>query len=101
VRRPLVTARTLVLARADVAVRTGSLDIPADKGVFPYAEAESAPALNHLVLTVCEAHVEGEKAPALHAVREGDVWRITGNRKGAPVVITIDTKTDVPVVTFG
>jgi hypothetical protein len=84
-----------------MAVRTGTLEVPPEKGVFPYAEAESAAALDHLILTVCAAHVDGEKAPTLHAAREGDVWRITGDRKGAPVVITIDTKTDVPAVTIG
>ena len=92
VHRPLVTARTLVLSHADVTVRTGNIEVPPERGVFPYAEAESAPALDHLVLTVCEAHVAGEKASPLHAAREGDVWRITGDRKGVPVVISIDTK---------
>jgi hypothetical protein len=101
VRRPLVTARTLALSTGAMAVRTGTLEVPPEKGVFPYAEAESAAALDHLILTVCAAHVDGEKAPTLHAAREGDVWRITGDRKGAPVVITIDTKTDVPAVTIG
>ena len=101
VHRPLVTARTLVLSHADVPVRTGNIEVPPERGVFPYAEAESAPALDHLVLTVCEAHVAGEKASPLHAAREGDVWRITGDRKGVPVVISIDTKTDVPAVTIG
>jgi hypothetical protein len=101
VQRPLVSARTLVFSRAEFAVRTGNLDIPPDKGVFPYAEVESAPALEHLILTLCEAHAAGGDGASLHAVREGDVWHITGERGGSPVVITIDTKPDVPNVTIG
>jgi hypothetical protein len=100
VRRPLVSARTLVLSDADVAVRTGTLDIPPDKGVFPYAEAESAPALDHLILTVCEAHPASGTTSALHALREGSLWAITGERGGAHVAIAIDTTTDIPGVTI-
>ena len=101
VRRPNVAARTLVLSTANVSVRTGNIEIPPDKGVFPYAEAESAPALDHLLLTVCEAHAAEGKSPSLRAVREGNVWRISGERDGAPVAITIDTTTDIPGVTIG
>ncbi len=101
VRRPLVTARTLVFSKADVVIKTGTLDLPADKGIFPYAEAESASALDHLILTVCEAHAADGKAPSLRAARDGDVWRIDADRNGTRVVITIDTRTDIPAVTIG
>jgi hypothetical protein len=100
VRRPLVSARTLVRAHAGVAVRTGTLDIPPDKGLFPYAEAESAAALDHVILTVCEAHPVPGTTSALQALREGNVWAITGERGGAHVAIAVDMTTDIPGVTF-
>ena len=96
-----MSARTLALSSGAVAVRTGTLEIPPEKGVFPYAEAESAPALEHLLLTVCEAHAASGKGSVLHAAREGPVWRITGEREGVPVAITIDAGPEIPGVTFG
>ena len=101
VRRPRVTARTLVLASGAATVRGANLDIPADKGVFPYAEVESATSTDHVVLTVCEAYAEGEKRPLHHVAREGSLWRIRGERDGAPFSVTIDTTTDIPGVTIG
>jgi hypothetical protein len=98
--RPNVAARTLVRSRADVAVRAGALEIPADKGIFPYAEAESARSLDHLVLTLCAAYALPGDAPVLHVAREGDVWHITGERSGARVAVTIDASADTPKVTI-
>jgi hypothetical protein len=101
VRRPLVSGRTLVFAAGNVTVRASALDIPADKGVFPFAEVESAASTDHLILTVCEAYAEGEQRPLHHVAREGSLWRITGERGGAAVSVTIDTTTDIPGVTIG
>ncbi|HTO95108.1 MAG TPA: heparinase II/III family protein, partial [Bacteroidota bacterium] len=100
VHRPNVTARTLVFSGAGVAVRTGTIEIPSDKGVFPYAEAESAPALDHVLLALCEAHEAAGKGRPLKCAREGDVWHISGERDGVPLAVTIDMKKDVPAVTI-
>ncbi|HTO93304.1 MAG TPA: heparinase II/III family protein, partial [Bacteroidota bacterium] len=86
--RPNASARALVFAGAGVAVRTGNLDIPAEKGVFPYAEVESAPSLDHVMLTVCAVKAASASGPVLHCAREGELWRITGERGGAPVAVT-------------
>ncbi len=101
VHRPLVEARALVLSDSPVAVHARTLGVPADKGIFPYAEAESAASLDHVVLTVCEAYPAAGTAPSIHAAHEGNLWRITRERGGAPFSITIDATTDTPNVTIG
>jgi hypothetical protein len=101
VHRPLVDARTLVLSDAPVTVHAGTLGVPVDKGIFPYAEAESAQALDHLVLTVCEAYPVPGSAPSIHASHDGNLWRITRERGGSAFSIAIDATTDTPKVTIG
>jgi hypothetical protein len=99
--RPGVIARATALSAGPVTARTGALEIPPDKGVFPYAESESASALDHVMITLCEAHPASEAPAPLRAVREANLWRITGERAGKHVAFAIDTTTDVPGVTFG
>jgi hypothetical protein len=110
VSRPTVAAYAAVLGGGEVRVRCANLDIPADKGVFPYAEAESAPALDHLILTVCGASGAGgatggatttgaANARSLRTSRAGNVWRISGG--GGVPAVAIDTTRDTPEVTIG
>ena len=111
VSRPNAAAYAAVLGGGEVRVRCANLEIPADKGVFPYAEAESAPALDHLILTVCDAcgtcgaggatggAAGTAKGRSLRTTREGNVWRIAGG--GGVPAVAIDTTTDTPAVTIG
>jgi len=99
VSRPDVTARAIVEGNREVRVRCANLAVPPEKGVFPYAEAESAAALDHVILTVCDAGSGAHPARSLRTSHEGNLWRITG-ADGVPPV-TIDTATDTPAVTIG
>ena len=99
--RPNVTARAMALSAGAVTVRTGALEIPADKGVFPYAEAESAAGLEHTMITLCEAHARPAAAKPLRAVRDGGRWEFSGEREDRLISFTIDTTTDIPRVTIG
>jgi hypothetical protein len=80
--RPRATLSVTVRAAGALTVRTGQLDLPADEGVFPFAEVESAPATEHEVLTVATAQtVRGAHGP-LAAMREGAGWHIQGTHNG-------------------
>ena len=100
VSRPNVTAHARALAGGNVTVRTGTLDIPADKGIFPYVEAESAASLDHVLMTVCEAHAAAESVAQPQVRLDGKVWLVTVERGDARVSVAIDTTTDVPGVTI-
>ena len=97
IRRPLATARTLARAAGRLAVRTGTLGVPASDGVFPYAEVESAPALDHEILTVCAAAGAGQVETPAGCEKEGTHWRIALERRG--LTVDIDVAPGVPVVT--
>jgi len=96
IRRPLALAKTLARAAGPVAVRTGTLGVPASGGVFPYAEVESAPALDHTILTLCAVRGAGEPETPLGCERQGALWRITGGR----IPVDVDAGSDVPNVTL-
>jgi len=99
VSRPGVRARTEVRGSGDVRVRCGTIDVPADRGVFPFAEVESAPALDHVILTVCAAAAGAPGGAAPRVTRRGNVWHIAGG-EGVPSV-AIDASGDTPEVTIG
>ena len=103
VRRHAAAAAVRVHALGEAGVRTGTLPVPEDKGIFPYAEVVSAPALAHTMLTVCAARPAGEgddAAPAgLQVTREGSLLRVAGTHRGRKLAVTIDISGAVPGVT--
>ncbi len=100
VTRPGVTARAVAASAGGVTVRTAAIDVPADKGVFPYAEVESPASLDHFFLTVCGAHPASDPAAKIGLKAAGTSWEITAEREGRRAVVTIDTTTDIPGVTI-
>ncbi len=80
--RPAATLSAIVRATGSLSVRTGQLDLPADEGVFPFAEVESAAATEHEVLTLATAQVAGGEHGRLAAVHAGEGWRIQGAHNG-------------------
>ena len=83
--RPRATLEATVHAAGPVTVKTGQLGLPADDGVFPYAEVESAAATEHSVLTVATAQKTGDKPGSLTVVREGTGWWIHGAHLGRKI----------------
>jgi hypothetical protein len=100
VARPGMRATTLARGTGAVVVRAGALDIPSDRGVYPYAEVESASALEHVLLTVCAAAPESGTVPRVECARDGAVWRVTVTRAAKTTRATINASGDVPAVTI-
>jgi len=98
IRRPLAGARTIVRGAGKLVVRTGTLDVPASNGVFPYAEVESAAALEHTIVTLCAVRGAEETAPVMTCAGEGHRWQLTVQRPHAE--IDIDASGEVPNVTI-
>lgn len=99
--RPGATLSANVHAAGALSVRTGQLDLPADEGVFPFAEAESASAMEHEVLTLATAQVAGSGHGPLAAVRKGEGWRIHGAHNGRKYDVRLAPEANglpVPVV---
>jgi len=98
VRRPLAVAHTLARAAGQVTVRTGTLGVPASNGTFPYAEVESAPALEHTILTLCSVRGADQPEAAARCTGEGVRWQISAG--STPATIDVDAAGDIPTVTI-
>jgi hypothetical protein len=85
IRRPLATLQAQLYSRGGLHVRAGRLELPADEGVYPYAEAASAAAPEHLLLTVCTAAPAGEAHPPLGVTAHDGGWQVRGTHRGVPV----------------
>lgn len=72
-----------------LSVREGRLALPADEGVFPYAEVVSAPATEHVVVTAAAAAPSGERPGALTLERTGDAWKVAGEHRGRRIAATL------------
>lgn len=95
--RPGVSLTGRVYAKQEIAVRTGTLDIPSDLGIYPFAEAESPQARMHELVTVCTAQKGDAPHGALDVSRKGTLWTIRGKHEGTAVDVTIETSGAVPV----
>jgi hypothetical protein len=76
----------------------GTIPVPADHGVHPFAEVESAPSLDHQLLTVCTAQKRPESHGLLEIKREGAVWTVTGRHNARTLNARIDMTKDIPGV---
>jgi hypothetical protein len=87
--RPQATLEAAVYAAGAVTVKTGQLGLPADDGVFPYAEVESAAATDHEVLTVATGQKTGSTPGSLTVLREGTGWWIHGEHQGRKIDVRL------------
>jgi hypothetical protein len=88
--RPHATLHALLAAAGDFIVRTDRLPLPADGGIYPYAEVVSASAPKHLLLTVCTACPAGKNHGPLALRHTAAGWQITGTHRGLNVDIGLD-----------
>lgn len=98
--RPLASVKAVAAATGRVIIKTGTLNVPADKGIHPYAEisTESSPA--HAVVTLCTAQKTGADHGNLRATLQGEVWTIRGAHNGKTCAVTIDTGGNLPHVSI-
>ena len=98
--RPHATLAAAVQASGGLTVRTGRLALPAEDGVQPYAEVESAAGLTHEILTVATAQETGGAHGTLAIERSEDGWKVQGTHNGRNVAVRIVTANDAaPAVT--
>jgi hypothetical protein len=100
VQRPLAALRAAVLSASQATVRKGALDLPAEKGIYPFAEIVSAASLEHTVLTLCNVQRGGAPPAPLRVRREGNNWYCEGTHNGRTIAATISVEGDVPHVTY-
>jgi hypothetical protein len=101
IERPLANLKGSVVSSNSITLRNGTLDVPEDVGIYPYLEAETSAALEHMILTVCTAQEKGKPHGNLAISQKGSIWDITGrhNQRSLAVEITVDN--ELPIVTIG
>jgi len=99
--RPGASMQASLYGGGGMTLRTGTLNIPADKGTYPFAEVESRPALDHLLLTVCTAQKARGAHGSLNVRHDGQRWHIEGTHNGRTVTATIADGGEIPQITVG
>lgn len=89
IHRPHASLQARVAAVGRIDVKVAQLALPAEEGVFPFVEVESADALSHTILTVATAAPAGETHGAMTIEQVGDAWRVTGDHRGRRVSASI------------
>lgn len=99
IERPGASLIASAAGRGNVVVRAAKLALPADDTVHPYAEVESAPALEHEFITVSAAAPRGSKPGMLGIERTADGWKIGGTHAGRAIKAVLVTTGEAPVIT--
>jgi hypothetical protein len=99
IRRPGATLAATARGAGAVTVRSAQLNLPAEEGVFPYAEVESAPATEHEFLTAAAAAPAGSTPGALAVTRTADGWKVSGTHAGRTMNAVLVTTAETPVLT--
>lgn len=100
IQRPGAMLHAWAYSREKLHSHPGNLDVPAENGVHPYAEVESASSLDHLILTICTAQQSGKQHGTLGVQTTGKGWKINGTHNGQAINVTIDGSADIPVVSI-
>jgi hypothetical protein len=94
--RPHATLHARVTGTGAVSVRTGQLPLPAEGGIYPYAEIMSPEDLEHEIITVCTAS-PADGPPGELVARRGDKgWTIMGEHRGRRVDSWLGITGDIP-----
>jgi hypothetical protein len=83
--RPLASVQATVAAGGAFSVRADRLALPADEGVFPFAEVLSAPATTHTILTVASTAPAGAPHGTLAVQAQEGGWFVTGQHRGRTI----------------
>ena len=94
--RPFASLHAQTAAAGDFTVGTGRIAIVESEGVFPFVEVASAPAREHVILTLCAATPAGEKPGAMTLSRHGGTWQVQGTHRGQKIQVTLDPEGSGP-----
>jgi hypothetical protein len=96
VTRPHATLRARVAGTGAVTVRGDRLPLPAEGGVYPFAEVVSPAAITHELLTVATAAPAGEAHGEIAVTRDAEGWHIAGEHRGRRVDHHLVVTADLP-----
>ena len=100
IERPLASLAGSVYANSEIVLRTGLHNVPQDIGVYPYIEAESKAAAEHLLLTVCTAQESGKAFGKRVIVTSGSRWKALIEHNQKKYEVEINVNEDLPVVSI-
>ncbi len=96
--RPNAHLEARVYGHAGITARTGTLPLPADKGVHPFVEVQSPEVLEHTLLTVCTAQKAGKTHGTLAVRQTGPVFEISGQHNARLIRARISVEHDEPEI---
>jgi hypothetical protein len=86
-------------APATLTPRADQHPLPADAGVFPFVEVESARAAEHTLLTVAAARPANGPAPTVEVTWTDGGWSLTVTQEGRSARVRIDPRGELPGLT--
>lgn len=90
IERPLAAlAATVHAAAGAVTCRAEQLEMPASEGVFPFVEAGSPAATEHVLISVATAAPRGEKPGRLSVFHLNGTWTVSGTHRGRTLHATL------------
>lgn len=98
IERPQANLYGSVFSPQPMALRTDFHNVPKDIGVYPYIEAESKEAREHLLLTVCTAQETGKAFGKRKIVTNGLLWKALIEHNQKKYEVEINLTADLPVV---
>ncbi len=97
IERPGASLQGKVFSGVPVNVRSGKLALPEDLGVYPFAEVNSGPAQEHVLLTLCTAQSGHGPHGKCSLRQDGSRWILEGKHNQTDIHLTIDTAGEIPV----
>ena len=98
IERPHATLQARVAAGGAFEIAPGRVAIAAKEGIFPFVEVATAPALRHIVLTVCTAAPAGEAHGDIQLTQGNGVWRVQGSHRGQRLEVALAAGDEGPPV---
>ncbi len=98
IERPQASLAGSVHASNAIVLRTGLHNVPPDIGVYPYIEAESKAAAEHLLLTVCTAQETGKVSGKRVVSISDSLWKALIEHNQKKYEVSIEVNSDLPMI---
>jgi hypothetical protein len=94
IERPHASLNARFASRSAIEGSTGRLGLPAEGGIYPFAEITSAPAQSHAILTVCLATPAAGKTGSFEIATKAGAWSVRGEHRGRAFSVRIEEPPD-------
>jgi hypothetical protein len=99
IQRPGASLFARVASNIKMSITDGKLDVPIDKGVFPYIEVSSESSKNCIIVTTCVMIPESQKEePQISIVSKENEYKINVRTGEKEVNLLVSINTDYPIV---